>query len=277
MFTPEPPLSFPPGERAVADRLMQLATETDQVEGYDQPHAIAIARLSEAIAHELELVGPDLTALLFAALAHDLGERKLKRSYLLRPGPLTWEETLDLWRHPILGEQQAAELHLPRHTQLLIRWHHEWWNGQGYPDGLSEGAIPLGARILRLADTYCSLTARRPYREEFDPLEAEQMVADQAGIELDPMLVELLLAILQRERDRAAAEALERTGLLDLPIEIAFADEPGISPPVRLSFPTHPQIEAAPSGEDSRLVAPSAEDPPSDPPHSDEQKETEGR
>ena len=234
MFTPEPPLPFPPGERSMADRLIKLATETDRIEGYDQPHATALARLTQVLASEFEIYGPDLTALLFAALGHDLGVRKWKRAYLLRNGPLSWEETLDLWRHPILGEQQAAELHLPRHTQLLIRWHHEWWNGQGYPDGLAESAIPLGARILRVADTYCALKASRPYREAFDPLEAEQIVADQAGIEFDPMVVEVLLAYLQEERERRAAEMVEQTGLPEEALEIGFAEEPGLAPPLLL-------------------------------------------
>ena len=253
MFTPEPPLPFPPGERSMADRLIQLATETDRIEGYDQPHATAIAQLTNVLAREFEMHGPDLTALLFAALGHDLGVRKWKRAYLLRSGPLTWEETLDMWRHPILGEQQAAELHLPRHTQLLIRWHHEWWNGQGYPDGLAELAIPLGARILRVADTYCSLTAPRPYREALDPLEAEQIVADQAGIELDPTVVEVLLAYLQQERERRAAEMVEQTGLPEDALEIGFADEPGMSPPLLLplfSETGSPESPAPPPSEE---------------------------
>lgn len=248
----------------MADRLIQLATETDRIEGYDQPHATALARLTQVLASEFEMYGPDLTALLFAALGHDLGVRKWKRAYLLRNGPLSWEETLDLWRHPILGEQQAAELHLPRHTQLLIRWHHEWWNGQGYPDGLAESAIPLGARILRVADTYCALTASRPYREAFDPLEAEQIVADQAGIEFDPLVVEVLLAYLQQERERRAAEMIEQTGLPEDALEIGFAEEPGLAPPLLLpvfSNTTRSKTNVPETGEPEPPVADSGHSP----------------
>ncbi|MGA1368207.1 MAG: HD domain-containing phosphohydrolase [Blastocatellia bacterium] len=248
----------------MADRLIQLATETDRIEGYDQPHATALARLTQVLASEFEMYGPDLTALLFAALGHDLGVRKWKRAYLLRNGPLSWEETLDLWRHPILGEQQAAELHLPRHTQLLIRWHHEWWNGQGYPDGLAESAIPLGARILRVADTYCALTASRPYREAFDPLEAEQIVADQAGIEFDPLVVEVLLAYLQEERERRAAEMIEQTGLPEDALEIGFAEEPGLAPPLLLpvfSNTTRSKTNVPETGEPEPPVADSGHSP----------------
>ncbi len=193
-------LSFSEAEKPLGDRLIKIAVETDRVEGYSEPHAIAIARMAERIGAQMGLHGIDLTALKFAALAHDLGERAMKRNYLLRPGVLTWEETLDLWRHPILGEQAAGELRLSRQTQLLIRWHHEWWNGGGYPDGLEGEAIPLGALILRPVDSYFALISNRPHRSRYDRTEAEQVVADLAGIEFDPQVVKLMLAILAEER-----------------------------------------------------------------------------
>jgi hypothetical protein len=193
-------LTFSEAEKPLGDRLLKIAVETDRVEGYSEPHAIAIARMAEKIGAMVGLHGIDLTALKFAALAHDLGERAMKRNYLLRPGQLRWEETLDLWRHPILGEQAAGELKLSRQAQLLIRWHHEWWNGQGYPDGLAGEAIPVGARILRAVDSYFALASDRPHRQRFDRLEAEQVIADLAGIEFDPWIAKLLLAILVEER-----------------------------------------------------------------------------
>ncbi len=201
------PLIFTDAERRTGDSLLKLALETDRAEGYTEPHAVMIARLAETLGVQLGLHGTDLSALKFAALAHDIGEREMKRNYLLQPNPLTWEQTLDLWRHPIIGEQAAAELNLPRQTQLLIRWHHEWWNGQGYPDGLTRTAIPLGARILRAVDTYCALISRRPHRGSYDLLDAEQILADQAGVELDPQIVKLLLALVVAERKHREAES----------------------------------------------------------------------
>jgi HD-GYP domain-containing protein (c-di-GMP phosphodiesterase class II) len=149
MATPTMALELDGTNRALTERLRKLAAETDQVEGYQQPHAERLAQLAEAVAQRFGLHGHDLMALKYAALAHDLGERKLRREYLQRPSGLNWEEQLDLWRHPILGEQEAQDLKLPRQTQLLIRWHHEWWNGTGYPDGLAGTAIPLGAHLAR--------------------------------------------------------------------------------------------------------------------------------
>jgi hypothetical protein len=192
-------LTFDEEERSLGGRLLKVAIEIDRVEGYSEPHAIAIAWTAEKVGARMGLHGVDLTALKFAALAHDLGERAMKRDYLLRPRALTWDETLDLWRHPILGEQAAGELKLPRHSQLLIRWHHEWWNGGGYPDGLAGKAIPMGARILRAVDSYFALISDRPHRRRFDRIEAEQIIADLAGIEFDPQVVKLLLQVLAEE------------------------------------------------------------------------------
>jgi len=193
-------LALSEAERPLGDRLLKIAIEIDRVEGYSELHAIVIARTAEKIGARMGLHGIDLTALKFAALAHDLGERAMKRNYLLRPGALSWEETLDLWRHPILGEQAAGELKLSRQTQLLIRWHHEWWNGGGYPDGLVGEAIPVGARILRAVDSFFALVSNRPHRRRFDRIEAEQIIADLAGIEFDPQVVKLLLQVLAEER-----------------------------------------------------------------------------
>ena len=192
-------LTFDEAERSLGGRLLKIAIEIDRVEGYSEPHAIAIAWTAEKVGARMGLHGVDLTALKFAGLAHDLGERAMKRDYLLRPRALSWEETLDLWRHPILGEQAAGELKLPRQTQLLIRWHHEWWNGGGYPDGLAGKAIPPGARILRAVDSYFALISDRPHRRRFDRIEAEQIIADLAGIEFDPQVVKLLLQVLAEE------------------------------------------------------------------------------
>jgi hypothetical protein len=152
----------------------------------------------------------------------------------LRPDALTWEERLDLWRHPILGEQAAAELRLSRHAQLLIRWHQEWWNGLGYPDGLAGEAIPLGARILRAVDSYHALVCKRPYRDSYEPQEAEQILADLAGLEFDPLVVKYLLTALADERKSREIEFTSSTPSFDPPLPAAW------SPPAIPELPPAP-------------------------------------
>ena len=84
-------------------------------------------------------------------------------------------------RHPVIGEQEAAKRGLNRSVQLFIRWHHEWWNGSGYPDALEYEQIPLAARILRVADTYSALTDKRPYQRAFSASEAKKIFDRMGG------------------------------------------------------------------------------------------------
>jgi hypothetical protein len=247
-------LKLSEAERPLGDRLLKIAVEIDRIEGYSEPHAVMIARLAERLGSLMGLHGTDLTALKYAALLHDIGERVMKRNYLLRPDDLTWEETLDLWRHPILGEQAAGELKLARQVQLLIRWHHEWWNGLGYPDGLAGETIPLGARILRAVDSYCALVSRRPHRRRFDALEAEQIIADLAGIEFDPQVAKKLVALMVKERGlqevaapvaaaEMAREPKEAPVVTQPAIVVAeYQPEPEILEPFPVAAQADPQI-----------------------------------
>src|SRR5213080_3657231 len=82
-----------------------------------------------------------------------------------------------------------------RGAQLLVRWHHEWWNGGGYPDGLRFEQIPLAARILRAADAYASLTDDRPFRKAFTEQQAREHLIEWAGLEFDPRVVQALLSL----------------------------------------------------------------------------------
>jgi len=119
----------------------------------------------------------------------------MERDYIQATGPLSTEERLDLSRHPVLGEREASRVGADRAAQLLIRWHHEWWNGAGYPDALRREEIPLAARILRLADSYAALTDARPFRAAMTEEDARRVLIDGAGIEFDPAVVNVFLSL----------------------------------------------------------------------------------
>ena len=125
----------------------RLCVEADEFECYPNPHADRIAVIADQLARSFNLGGRDRFSLRAAALLHDLGEVAMARDYIQRPGSLTAEERIDLARHTIIGEREAARAGADRGAQLLVRWHHESWNGSGYPDGLRFEQIPLGARI----------------------------------------------------------------------------------------------------------------------------------
>lgn len=171
------------------DKLLRVSASMDAFEGYAQGQADRVARTALALAEKFGIARHDRESLEQAALLHDIGEVRMDRDYLRASRALTVSERLDLERHPVIGEQEAAKLDLPKSVQLLIRWHHEWWNGTGYPDRLESEQIPLSARILRIADAYCSLTADRPWRNAISDHEAREVLIEGAGIEFDPSLV----------------------------------------------------------------------------------------
>jgi len=182
-------------DSAAAEAFIQLARTTDKFERYEHPHAQRIAVIADEIAQEFHLARHDRGSLYAAALLHDLGEVAMERDYIQATGALSQEERIDLSRHPVIGEREASRVGADRAAQLLVRWHHEWWNGAGYPDALRREEIPLAARILRVADAYASLTDARPYRAAFRRERARRELMDRAGIEFDPAVVSEFLAL----------------------------------------------------------------------------------
>ena len=173
----------------------KLADKTDTFEVYQHSHAKRIAALADELGKVFNLASKDRQSLRAAALLHDLGESVMNRDYIRRAGSLNDEEIQDLARHPIIGEQEVATVGGDRATQLLVRWHHEWWNGTGYPDALRREQIPLAARILRVADSYGAITDVRPFRPALNEPEARHHMAAWAGIEFDPRVVSAFLSL----------------------------------------------------------------------------------
>jgi putative nucleotidyltransferase with HDIG domain len=175
--------------------LAKITAEIDAFEGYMHDHGKRIATLSEAIAEKFNFAPHDRFALRQAALVHDIGEIMMNREYIGTRRILREEERIDMQRHTVIGEQETAKRGLSRAVQLLVRWHHEWWNGTGYPDALEREQIPLAARILRVADSYSALTDTRPYSLAISSKEAKRYLVEWSGIEFDPKVVKVFLAL----------------------------------------------------------------------------------
>ena len=212
-------------ERAADDAFIQLAKTTDKFERYENPHAQRIATIADEIAQAFHLARHDRGSLYAAALLHDLGEVAMERDYIQATGPLSNEQRIDLLRHPVIGEREASRAGADRAAQLLVRWHHELWNGAGYPDALRRDEIPLTARILRLADSYAALTDDRPFRRAMAVEVARGVLIDGAGIEFDPAVVNVFLSLdsfpelesfAKPEAEEPAAEPVKQSRSWDL-------------------------------------------------------------
>jgi HD-GYP domain-containing protein (c-di-GMP phosphodiesterase class II) len=196
-------------DRVAQEAYLQLATAADRFEQYENPHAVRIAAIADVLAEAFHLAPHDRKSLRTAAYMHDLGEVAMEREYIQRAGSLSDEERIDLARHPVIGEQEAARASADRAVQLLVRWHHEWWNGSGYPDALRQNEIPLAARILRVADSYAALTDARPFRPALTEEDARAEIIAQAAIEFDPAVVTVLVSLGELEELKSFAQTSE--------------------------------------------------------------------
>ena len=165
----------------------------DEFEGYTHAHGLRIAAIADAIGKSFNLAAHDRFFMQQAALVHDIGEMVMNRDYIKQNRELTGAERMDMQRHPVIGEQETAKRGFSRGVQLLVRWHHEWWNGGGYPDCLESEQIPLAARILRVADSYAALRDDRPRRKAMYIDEATTHLKEWAGLEFDPKVVKAFL------------------------------------------------------------------------------------
>ena len=168
---------------------------TDRFEHYAPGHARRVAEVSVAICEALDFEEEDIRVVKTAALLHDIGEVLQKHAFYGAARAITPEETVEMWQHSLIGEREVARRGFGRREQLLVRWHHERWNGQGYPDMIFGPDLPLGARIIRLADTWDALTNDRPWRGKFTLEMAIDEIKLGAGSEFDPELVQLFLEL----------------------------------------------------------------------------------
>jgi HD-GYP domain-containing protein (c-di-GMP phosphodiesterase class II) len=115
------------------------------------------------------------------AFLHDLGKTEVAEEILNKPGRLTDEERAAMERHPVIGDEMLAPVEFPWDIRPMVRSHHERWDGRGYPDGLVGDAIPVSARILRIADVFDALTTARSYRRRLPPEEALALMEEDEG------------------------------------------------------------------------------------------------
>jgi len=169
-------------------------------------HSDRVAELAAAIAAAMGMSPEEVRDVRIAAYLHDVGKIGVHDDVLVKRGPLTNEERAAMQRHAVLGYEILGQGLLPERIKLAVRHHHEWWDGNGYPDGLAGVAIPLAARVIAVADVYTALTADRPYRSALAPSDAVDDIRRWAGSQLDPQVVAAFLRLGQEEPAPVGAE-----------------------------------------------------------------------
>jgi putative nucleotidyltransferase with HDIG domain len=184
-------------QRSIGQSLLGLTNALEAKDAYTRGHSERVGELSRRIAVILRLDAEDVAAVGEAGLLHDIGKIGVPEPTLRKPGPLTAEEWQAMRRHPLVGAQIVAPFEFFARSALMIRHHHERWDGSGYPDGLARHAIPLGARIVAVADMFDALTSTRPYRAALGRDVAIARLSREAGRTLDEHVVAACVGMLR--------------------------------------------------------------------------------
>lgn len=196
---------------SLMDTVTALAFAIDAKDHYTRGHSQAVAHLAGQIGQQMGLTESELEEVRLAGILHDIGKIGIPESLLNKPAQLTDGEYQIMKNHTALGDNILAPLKVKaiEHIRKMVRHHHERFDGQGYPDGLSGDAIPLGARILSIADCYDTLVSERAYKKPIPVQEATRELRRCRGSHFDGVLVDAFLdslAVMGDPRRRAAFE-----------------------------------------------------------------------
>jgi GAF domain-containing protein len=181
-------------EESYLQTVLALANAVDAKDNYTADHAQRLAEMALGIGRTLGLTSHALEALRYGAILHDIGKIGVPDAVLQKPSRLDSAEWAQMRQHPGIGARILAPVpHLAGAAQI-VRHHHERYDGKGYPDGLAGEAIPLGARILTVVDSYSAIMDRRVYKEARTHAEAVSELRKHAGTQFDPHVVEVFLA-----------------------------------------------------------------------------------
>jgi putative nucleotidyltransferase with HDIG domain len=187
-------------QQSYLSTIVTLSAIAESKDFYTDKHMKDIAEYSVDIARKLGLPDADVENVRMAALLHDLGKVTVPDDILKKPGRLSEEEMEVIRKHPAHGAKMIESIEPLKNAREIIRHHHEYYDGSGYPDGLKGKDIPLGARIIAVADAFDAMTTNRPYRKSLPMDKVVQEMTDFSGIQFDPDIVEIFLSILREKR-----------------------------------------------------------------------------
>jgi len=188
---------------------MVLANALESKDCETQEHSARLVGMSDAIARHLGLPHSARSVIRFGACLHDIGKVAVPEALLRKVGTLSAEEIAILRTHPVVGANILADIDTWEDVRLIVRHHHEHFNGAGYPDGLSGDRIPLGARIVSVVDAYDVMRTGRPYQPARS---IEWILAElrrERGRQFDPELVSALTAVLPPDGSALDAPPLD--------------------------------------------------------------------
>ncbi|HAU36925.1 MAG TPA: hypothetical protein DCX07_04325, partial [Phycisphaerales bacterium] len=193
---------------ATMGSLMETVEAKDH---YTRGHTERVRELAVALGEAAGMDPKDLKDLQYAAELHDIGKIAVPDAIIAKPGRLTGDEFAIMQEHPRRGDKILQHLKFLDHARMIVRSHHERYDGTGYPDGLKGEEIPLGARILAIADSYDAMTSARPYRDAMSADAALAEIQGGAGRQFDPRLAALFTTLLETRHSRENTDSEKNT------------------------------------------------------------------
>jgi len=187
--------------------IKSLSSALEAKDDYTRGHSERVSRMAAAIARALVLSREEVGRIRLAGRLHDIGKIGVRETVLAKPGPLTEAEYRHVQLHPVIGERILAPTVIDVETVRMVRHHHEHYDGGGYPDGLRASEVPLGARVLAVADAFDALTSDRPYRPRLAVQAALEVLRGGAGTQWQPTLVEALAQRVQAAAPNGSSQA----------------------------------------------------------------------
>ncbi len=196
-------------EKMFIQSIWGLVQALEAKDPYAKRHSENVTQYALGIAETIRLAPKQFEVIRRAAMIHDIGKIGIPDAILCKPGTLTPHERKIIEQHPLIAVRILDKMSFLEQEIAIVRSHHEKWNGQGYPDGLANSAIPLGARILAVADTFDALTSTRSYHDSRSVADAVKILVDSSGYDFDPKVVEALTSWIQKiHSQRGNAEQL---------------------------------------------------------------------
>ena len=186
-------------EKAYLESIETLRFTVEAKDNYTRGHSDRVSEYSVLIGKKLGLPNKDLETLKIGGLFHDIGKIGISDSILLKNGKLTNEEYDEIKAHPIIGKNILSNAAIFQDIIPIVLYHHERYDGKGYPYGLSDKDIPLLARIVAVADAFDAMTSRRSYRNELDLGYVKEELKNKTGTQFDPVVATTFLDILNNE------------------------------------------------------------------------------
>ncbi len=208
-------------EKAYLSTIMALANAVEARDRYTSGHTVRVTYLAELIAKEFGWDEERMFILSMGCSLHDIGKIGVPDSILNKPGFLNQREMAIMRKHTELGARIIEGIDFLKPCQPYITAHHEWWDGNGYPNGLRHGEIPQEGRILAVADSFDAMVTDRPYRRSRSIEQAVQELIDFSGKQFDPAIVEIFLETLKKHREKI--EVIYGTAVSDRNVKTAPA------------------------------------------------------